>query len=139
MIVDAATYVTDRMAESAAERAAERIGPKVAWAMAVVMLGIAASVFCLAAGYTYLATIYGSMGAALAIATGCALLALVLLIAPWVYRTVLRPSPPQPAETESAFSKIDEEPKDVIDYFGAAKVVATAFMFGFGAARKFKQ
>lgn len=62
MIVDAATYVTDRMAESAAERAAERIGPKVAWAMAVVMLGIAASVFCLAAGYTYLATIYGSMG-----------------------------------------------------------------------------
>ena len=41
MIVDAATYVTDRIAASAAESAADRVGPKVIWGVAIVMFGVA--------------------------------------------------------------------------------------------------
>ncbi|MCB1506606.1 MAG: hypothetical protein KDJ47_16645 [Hyphomicrobiaceae bacterium] len=139
MIVDAATYVTDRIAASAAESAADRVGPKVIWGVAIVMFGVAGLVFGLSALHTYLASIYGSLHAALAIAGACTLLALTLLVVPWAFRKASRASSENGADTQSALAAVDEEARDAIDYFGAAKVLATAFMFGFSAARKIRQ
>lgn len=135
MIADAASYVTSRIAEGAAES----IGPKLAWGAGVLLLAIAALVFGFSAAHSYLSAIYGSLDAALAIAGACLVLLIFLIVVPWVFGRARRATAVSLKYDQSALEAVDEEAKDVIDYFGAAKVMATAFMFGFSAARRIKR
>lgn len=135
MISDAASYVADRLTESAAER----LGPIIAWGAAVAAGVLAAVAFGLVALYAYLAPVYGELEAASAIAAGALLFVVVLWTGRWINRKMRRPADNLQAHVEETLAAVDDEAGDVIDYFGSAKVLATAFMFGFSAARQIKR
>ncbi len=135
MISEAASYVTDRLTETAAER----LGPTIAWVAAVALSALAAVAFGLVALYAYLAPVYGPLETAAGIALGALLLAVILILARWAYRRLKLILDNRTHEIENTLAAIDEEAREAIDYFGSAKVLATAFMFGFSAARKIKR
>jgi hypothetical protein len=43
------------------------------------------------------------------------------------------------ADSPSAVAVVQEEAKEAVDYFGAARLMATAFVFGFGAAKRLRR
>jgi hypothetical protein len=45
----------------------------------------------------------------------------------------------QGSPVANAVATVDQEAKDVVDHFGALQVVATAFLFGLGAARRLRR
>ena len=134
MFSDAASYVTDRITETAAER----LGPKIAWGAAIATLVLAAIAFGLVALYAFIAPLYGPAEAAALIGGGSLALALLLAFVAWGYGRWRRNSKITAQENGQPFAAIDEEAREAIDYFGSARVIATAFMFGFTAARKVK-
>lgn len=136
MIADAASYVASRVAGNAVENIARRA----AWAGLVGVLLLAALSFGLIATYAYLQPIYGSVQSAALIAGGCLAAVVLLLAVPWFTSRIQRALPDEkPSPSGEPLAAVDEEARDAIDYFGAAKVMATAFMFGFGAARRIKR
>lgn len=134
MFSDAASYVTDRITETAAER----LGPKIAWGAAIATLVLAAVAFGLVALYAVIAPLYGRAEAAALIGGGSLALALLLAFVAWAYGRLRRTSKSGAHEDGQPFAAIDAEAREAIDYFGSARVIATAFMFGFTAARKVK-
>jgi hypothetical protein len=134
MISDAATYVAGRITEAAAER----LAPTIAWGAALVALALGAIAFALVAINAYLAPMYGQLQAAAMIASGCVAAAALLVIGRSVYRKISRHLSTRETSSEQAFEALDEEAHEAVDYFGSAKVIATAFMFGFSAARRVK-
>lgn len=85
---------------------------------------------------------YGAVTVAAAIAASCFVAALCSLAIPplteWVKkRKAGAPTSSNPvAQTVAAVS---EETEAAVDYFGAVQVVASAFMFGLGAARQIRR
>lgn len=85
---------------------------------------------------------YGAVTVAAAIAGACFLAALIALAVPAVTewakrRRAKNASSANPvAQTVAAVS---EETEAAVDYFGAVQVVASAFMFGLGAARQIRR
>ena len=134
MISDAASYVVGRMTETAAER----LAPTIAWAASLIALALGALAFALVAINAYLTSVYGQLQAAAMIASGCVAAAALLVIGRLVYRKTSRYFSTRETSSDQAFEAIDEEARGAVDYFGSAKVIATAFMFGFSAARRLK-
>lgn len=134
MISDAASYVTDKIAQSATERFAAAF----AWAAVIGIFVTAAVAFALVAGYLHLAALYGSFEAATMLAGCCLLVALLAWMLPKILRSAPRMDDSAEGQPTDAMRAVEEEARDVVDYFGSAKVLATAFMFGFSAARRIK-
>ncbi len=134
MLSEAASYVTDRITETVAER----WGARLAWGAAITIFVLAALEFALVALYATLAPVYGRTEAAALICAGSFSLAIVLAFAGWGYRKVRRAHEAGVSGHGATFAAVDEEARDAVDFFGAARVIATAFMFGFTAARKLK-
>ncbi len=134
MISDAASYVAGRITEAAAER----LAPTIAWGASLVALALGAIAFALVAINAYLAPMYGQLQAAAMIAAGCVAAAALLVIGRSVYRKSSRHLSTRERSREQSFAAVDKEARETVDYFGSAKVLATAFMFGFSAARRVK-
>ena len=134
MISDAASYVANRLTETAAER----LGPTIAWGMLIAMSAMAAVAFGLVALYAYLSPIYGELQSAAGIAAGAFLLVVILMIGRKINRKIQQNIETPKSDVEQTLHSIDAEATEAIDYFGSAKVLATAFMFGFSAARRIK-
>lgn len=134
MISDAASYVADRLTETAAER----LGPTIAWGAAVAVSLMAAVAFGLVALYSYLAPIYGVFNAAGGIALGALAFTVLLALGRSINKKMKRSPDTDAGSVAETMIAIDSEAREAIDYFGSAKVLATAFMFGFSAARSIK-
>lgn len=133
MIADAAVFVADKFKQAAADR----LGPTVVWAGIIAVFSTAALAFALVAAYFYLAPIFGSLEAAALLAAACVAVVAAMVVVPWIYRRLAKLFESTKEEGD-ALTALDDDARDAIDYFGAAKVMATAFMFGFSAARRIK-
>ena len=134
MIADAAVFVADKFKQAAADR----LGPTVVWAGIIAVFSTAALAFALVAAYFYLAPIFGSLEAAALLAAACVGVVAAMVVVPWTYRRLAKLFESTKEEESDALTALDDDARDAIDYFGAAKVMATAFMFGFSAARRIK-
>ena len=134
MISDATAYVTDKITETATER----LGGVIVQGATIAIFAVGALTFALVAGYLYLALAFGRLEAASMLAVGCLSLAILAWLLPKAFRQGSRRLEKDKSAPEAAFRAVDEEASDAVDYFGAAKVMATAFMFGFSAARRIK-
>ncbi len=134
MISEAASYFANRLTETAAER----LGPTIVWVIFIALGALAAVTFGLVALYAYLAPIYGNFHASAGIAVGAVLFTVALIVGRWIHHRILRNAESKASRAEETLHSVDEESRDAVDYFGSAKVLATAFMFGFTAARKIK-
>lgn len=134
MIGQAVAYAASRATEGAIESVSRRLF----WWLAAALFFVGGLAFGLVATYWYLAPRYGSFEAAALIAAGCLCAALIALCIPpivnWISRLFRRPQDIATATAEV----VQEEAREAVDYFGAAKVMATAFMFGLGAARRLR-
>ncbi|MGQ0673682.1 MAG: hypothetical protein ACT4N2_12515, partial [Hyphomicrobium sp.] len=85
--------------------------------------------------------IYGAIPTAAALAALCAAAGFLGLMVPpfveWRRRRKAAAAAESPVTQVAAV--VQEETEAAVDYFGAAQVVASAFMFGLGAARQLRQ
>lgn len=134
MIGEAVVYAATRATEGAVESLSRRL---FWWAAGGVLL-VGSVAFGLLAGYWYLAPVYGPFEAAAMIAIGCLVGALATLCVPlltsWLGRLLSR----RPDLATATVEAVQEEAREAVDYLGTARVMATAFMLGLGAARRLR-
>lgn len=134
MIGQAVVYAATRATEGAVESLTRRL---FWWAMGGLLL-TGSIAFALLAGYWYLAPIYGSFEAASMIAIGCLITALAAISVPMITSWNERRASKTADLATATVTAVQEEAREAVDYLGAARVMATAFMLGLGAARRLR-
>jgi len=81
----------------------------------------------------------GAVNAAALIAAGCLIVGLICLVMPWAIERSEAMQQRNVSTGTAVAEVVEEEAKEAVDYFGALQVVATAFLFGLGAARRLKR
>jgi hypothetical protein len=88
---------------------------------------------------------YGAVPTAIAIAGVCVTLALISMAVPvfidWRKRraaVAAKASVSEPSVVVQASNALQDETEAAVDYFGAIQVIASAFVFGLGAARQIR-
>jgi len=135
MIGDAVLYAASRATHTAIENVSRRL----TWTAIALAFLLAAFVLALAALYLLIAPRLGALYAVGAIAAGCAILGIVSLSMPWFIERIEAKRHERGSPVANAVVAVDEEAKEVVDHFGPIQVVATAFLFGLGAARRLRQ
>jgi hypothetical protein len=134
MIADAVLYAAGR----ATGQTAEKLTRTVVW------LALAAFAFTVAALSTvfglfwYLEPQIGSVYACLVLAATGFLLALVFAFVPSMMHTIEVAAAKQKVPLSETLTTVETEAREAVDYFGAAKVLISAFLLGVGAARSLK-
>ena len=130
----AATRVAGNVVDGIARRAV--------WGSLAAVLFLTSFVLALMIGFWTFEPVYGAVPTATAIATGCAAMAVLALAVPafseWRKRSAATADNVESSAISEAVSAVDEETVAAVDYFGAIQVVASAFMFGLGAARQLR-
>lgn len=129
-------------ATRAAGDAVDGIARRALWGSLAAVLLLTGFVFVLMIVFWLFEPEYGAVQVAAMIAAGCAIAALVVLSIPPILealrkRASARHAAPGPVTQAVAAAK--EETEAAVDYFGAVQVVASAFMFGLGAARQMRR
>ncbi len=131
-------YAATRVAGEAVDGLARRA----LWgALAGVLFLTSFALALIIAFWTY-EPIYGAVPTAATIAAGCAALALLATTIPafieWrrARAEAAAQAPPDAGPVAQAASAVKQETEAAVDYFGALQVVASAFVFGLGAARQ---
>jgi hypothetical protein len=134
---DAILYAVRR----AVSKTAETVERKAAWTAAAGVFLLFGLIAALIAVYEFLEPRVGSVTTAGLISAACLLVGFLCLSLPALIERVER----RRVEAERINSTadatptaIDEELHEAVDYFGALRVVGSAFLFGLGAARKLK-
>lgn len=135
MIGNAVLYAASRATHNAIENVSRRL----TWAAIAGVFLLAALVLAVVAVYLALEPEFGPLRSAGMLAGGCALIGILSLSMPWIIERVEARSRDQGSPTANAVAAVDQEAKEVVDYFGAMQVVATAFLFGLGAARRLRR
>lgn len=134
MIGDLVLYAANR----ATNGAVEGVARKASWGGLAVFMLLAGATFGLFVAFWILEARYGAPVAGGMIASACFAIGLVCLMMPklldWSERkpsTVMTPS-------AQAAASVQDEVSEAVDYFGPVRVLATAFMLGFGIAKRIK-
>lgn len=135
MIGDAVLYAASRATHSAIENVSRRL----TWAAIAGVFLLAAFVLAVVALYLVLEPQFGQLRSIGIIAGGCTMVGVVCLSMPWLIERAEARRRDQGSPVANAVAAVDQEAKDVVDYFGAMQVVATAFLFGLGAARRLRR
>ena len=135
MIGDAVLYAASRATHTALENVSWRI----TWAALAGTFFVCALVFGLILGFWLAAPIIGPVNAAAVIALACLAIALVCMLVPWLSARLEQRRKRAGSSVASTVAVVDDETKQVVDYFGALQVVGAAFLFGLGAARRLKR
>ena len=132
------SYAASRIAGPAVDGLARRA----VWGgLAAVLLLTSFVAFLLITFWTFEPR-YGAVRVASFIAIGCIVSALFALsIPPIIEWAKKHPSPAGVGDGVASQSAVtlNEETKAAVDYFGALQVVASAFVFGLGAARRLRK
>jgi hypothetical protein len=126
-------------ASRATSDAVEGISRRIVWSVAggvVLVLGL---VFGVIALFMYLQARMTPIEAAVAIAAGCVIVALVCFSIPGIVNAIARARHRQQDPVTETVAAVQEETREAVDYFGPLKVMASAFMVGFGAARQLRR
>lgn len=132
------TYAATRAAGDAVDGIARRA----LWGGLAAVLLLTGFIFVLLIVFWLFEPEYGAIRVAAAIAAVCAVAALISLSIPPLLEAIKkrakeRPSPSAPVS--QAVAAVKEETEAAVDYFGAVQVVASAFVFGLGAARQLRR
>ena len=100
------------------------------------LLLLAGGVFALVVAFMALEHRVGGESAAVILAALCIVAGLVCLSMPQVLNKFeAAAAPTEPATLAETSADVHEEMTQAVDYFGAIRVVASAFRLGFGAAK----
>jgi len=137
MIGDAVLYAASRATHSAIENVSRRI----TWTAIGAVFLLAALVLGLIAAYLFAEPFFGPLQSVLLVAAACVIAGLLAMSVPWMVEKMQerRRAQANASPVASAVAAVDDEAKQVVDYFGAMQVVATAFLFGLGAARRLRR
>jgi hypothetical protein len=139
MISEVVGYAASR----ATSGALESISRRAVWFVAGGVVLLFGLVFAVLAAFWLIEPFYGPVQAAILVASACLVAALACFVVPSVVQFVQRKrekdklaSGPAVNETLEA---VTAEAAEAVDYFGPLKVMATAFMFGMGAAKQLRR
>ncbi len=133
MIGDAVLYAANRATGDAVAKVSRSIG----WYAAGVLMLIVAAGLVLTAIFWLLQSELGSVAAALVIAGAVGLLGGASLAVPSLIAAKEKADEQREAEV-SPLADVSEEASQAVDYFGAARVLLTAFVLGISAGRTVK-
>lgn len=139
MISEVVAYAASR----ATSGAVESISRRAAWFAfggVVLLFGL---FFAVMAAFWIVEPIYGPVTSAGLIAGGCLLVGMVSFAVPGAVQLVQRRRAKQQAQettpVNQSIQAVNVEAAEAVDYFGPVKVMATAFMFGMGAAKQLRR
>ena len=135
MIGDAVLYAASRATHSALENVSRRV----TWMAISGVFLVAAMVLAIIAAYMVAEPRFGPLAAIGMIAGGCVLAGLISMSVPVIIEKIEARRRNKGSPMSTAVAAVDEEAKQVVDYFGALQVVGTAFLFGLGAARRLRR
>ena len=139
MISEVLAYAATR----ATNGAVENISRHAAWLAAGSVVLLFGLIFVVLAAFWTIEPIYGPVQTAMLISTACLVAAMVCFVLPSALQFLQRQRAiAKSKETNPVAETIDAvnvEAAEAIDYFGPLKVMATAFMLGFGAAKEFRR
>lgn len=139
MIGEVMAYAASR----AAGGAAENISRRAAWFAAGGAIFVLGLVFAVLAAFWALQPHYGPIQSAAMIAGASLLAALVCFAVPAMVQAGQKSRAKANAETVSPVAEtidaVKVEAAEAVDYFGPAKVMASAFMLGLGAAKQLRR
>lgn len=133
MIGDAVLYAANRATGDAVAKVSRSIG----WYAAGVLMLTVAVGLVLTAIFWLLQSELGSVAAALVIAGAVGLLGGASLAVPSLIAAREKAEELREAEV-SPLADVSEEASEAVDYFGAARVLLTAFVLGISAGRTVK-
>ena len=139
MISELVGYAASR----ATNGAVENISRRAAWLAAGSIVLLFGLIFVVLAAFWTIEPIYGPVQTAILIASACLVVAMICFVLPSALQFLQRQRAiAKSKETNPVTETIDAvnvEAAEAIDYFGPLKVMATAFMLGFGAAKEFRR
>ena len=133
MIGDLVRYAANR----ATHGVVEDVTRKATWGGLAALMLLLGLIFGVLMVFWLLEATYGSTAAGGIIAAASFIVGLVFLMVPGIIERAERKQP-SASPSEEVVSAVKEEMSDAVDYFGPIRVVGTAFMLGFGIARRIK-
>lgn len=138
MLRSLVSYAATRVAGDAVDDIARRA----VWGALAAVLLLTAFIFSVLIVFWHFEPIYGSVPVAAAMAASCLVAALLALsipaVANWMRKRAEARRLRNLSPVDEATEVVREETEAAVDYFGAVQVVASAFLFGLGAARKIR-
>ncbi len=138
MISEVVGYAASR----ATSGAVESISRRAAWYVAGGVVLLFGLFFAVLAVFWIIEPYYGPIQAAVLVASACLVAGLACFVIPGIVQFVQRKRVKvQSASTsvvEETLEAVNTEAAEAVDYFGPLKVMATAFMFGLGAAKQLR-
>lgn len=135
MIGSLFSYAASRVAGEAVDD----IARKALWGSLAALMLLAAFVMSLILIFWWLEPVYGALPTIAGMTAGCAVIALIALSIPAIADWRKRKKKEEPLTVANTVAAVNDEAEAAVDYFGAAQVVASAFIFGLGAARTIRQ
>ena len=134
MIGDLFLYAANR----ATSGAVEGVARKASWGGFAIFMLLSGTVFGLFVCFWMLEAMYGAPMAGGIIAAACFAVGLVCLMMPKLLDWSERKSTPVATPSAQTVASVQAEVGEAVDYFGPIRVLATAFMLGFGIAKRIK-
>jgi hypothetical protein len=130
--------IADAVLHAAGGPAGQKLTRTFIWfALAAFMFTVAAISSVLGL-FWYLEPRIGSVYAALVLALGGFMLTLLFACVPSMMSSIEAAAVSRKADLKTTSATVEAEAQDAVDYFGAAKVLISAFLLGLGAARSLK-
>ena len=134
MIGELVRYAANR----ATQGAVDNVTRKASWGGAAIFLLLAGTVFGLLVTFWILEERFSAPMAGAIIAAGCFVVGFICLSIPAMLDWSERKPPSQTLSASETVAAVKEEVAGAVDYFGPIRVLGTAFMLGFGVAKRLK-
>ena len=126
-------------ANRATQGAGGNIARHAAWGGFAVFMLLTGTIFSLLVAFWLLQEQVGAPSAGVIIAGGCFVVGLICLAVPQLLDRLEARNKPKTADALAAgAATVQEGMTEAVDYFGSLKVVSSAFLLGFNAARQLK-
>jgi hypothetical protein len=128
-------------ANRATQGAVENVSRRASWGGFAIFLMLTGIIFSLIVVFWLLEARMGATSAGVIIAAGCFVVGLLSLSMPHLLDRIdaqAKKAPAPEPQTPITAAAVQQEMTDVVDYFGAIRVVASAFLLGLGMARRLK-
>lgn len=129
-------------ASKAAGEAVDGIARRAVWGVLAAVFLLFSFAMALLIAYWLLEPQFGDIQSAVLLASGCAIAGVIALAIPGMLdksRKAAISAQQQPAPIAQPNASPKEQLGEEADYFAAVQVVASAFMFGIGAARQMRR